>query len=60
MTTAERIAAIDAILQAGAEQARHGDRWITYDLAELRRERERLTASQRGGGFRRVVMNNRG
>jgi hypothetical protein len=57
MTTAERIAEIDAILQAGTEQVRHGDRWITYNLGELRRERERLLGSlNSGGSFRRTVF----
>ena len=57
MTAAERIAQIDSILQAGTEQVRHGDRWVTYNLGELRKERSRLLAQQANtGGFRRVVF----
>ena len=38
---------------------RHGDRVVQYDLAELRKERERLLASlNSGGNFRRVVFRN--
>jgi len=60
MTTAERIAEIDAILQAGTTMVRHGDRTVQYDLEALRRERERLLASLNGGGsnFRSVVFKN--
>ena len=60
-TVAERISEIDAILQSGTEQVRHGDRWITYNLAELRKERSRLLAQQANtGGFRRVVFKTHG
>ena len=59
MTTQERIEQIDSILQAGTEQVRHGDRWVTYNLGELRKERSRLLAQQTNtGGFRRVVFKN--
>lgn len=56
-TVAERISEIDAILQAGTEQVRIGDRWVTYNLGELRKERSRLLSqSANTGGFRRVVF----
>lgn len=58
-TTAERIAEIDAILQAGRERVRFGDRDVQYNLAELRKERSTLIAQQsRTGTFRRVVFKN--
>lgn len=58
-TTAERIAEIDAILQAGRERVRHADRDVQYNLAELRRERSTLIAQQSNtGSFRRVVFKN--
>jgi hypothetical protein len=58
-TVAERIAEIDAILQAGTTLVRHGDRTVQYDLAELRKERATLLASQAtGSNFRRVTFTN--
>jgi hypothetical protein len=58
-TVAERIAEIDAILQAGTSMVRHGDRVIQYDLAELRKERASLLSSQvTGSNFRRVTFSN--
>ena len=60
-TTQERIDSLTAILDAGATQVRHGDRWIQYDLEAVRKERDSLQAQlSSGSGFRRVVMTNRG
>lgn len=57
-TASERITEIDAIL-AGPERVRHGDRDITYNFAELRRERDRLVSIQSNtGSFRKVVLSN--
>lgn len=59
MTNAERIAEIDAILQAGTSRVRHGDRDVQYDLDALRRERARLVAKTSAtDSFRRVVFTN--
>lgn len=57
-TTAERIAAIDEIL-AGPQSVQIGDRTITYNFAQLRKERNRLNrilASGTTSSFRRVVF----
>ena len=59
-TVAERISEIDRIL-AGPEQVRAGDRWITHNHSELRKERAHLVASQsKTGPFRRVVFKTHG
>ena len=63
MTTQERIDSLTAILDAGATQVRHGDRWIQYDLEAVRKERDMLQAQLNAGSnspFRRVVMTSRG
>jgi hypothetical protein len=59
-SVAVRIAEIDAILAAGVASATFGDRIVVYNLGELRKERDRLLASQTatagGSQFRRVVF----
>ena len=59
-SVAERIAEIDAILAAGLASVTFGDRVVVYNLGELRKERDRLLASQAatagGSQFRRVVF----
>ena len=60
MTTQERIDSLTAILDAGATQVRHGDRWIQYDLDAVRKERDRLLVQVSGSGssFRKVTLSN--
>jgi len=55
-TTAQtRIDSIDAILAAGATMVSIAGRTLTYDFAELRRERDRLQAYlNRGTGGRNI------
>ena len=59
-TTQERIDSLTAILDAGATQVRHGDRWIQYDLDAVRKERDRLLVQVSGSGssFRKVTLSN--
>jgi riboflavin biosynthesis pyrimidine reductase len=60
-TLQERIEEIDSILR-GAETVRHGDKMVTHNFAELRKERAYLMGQLGGAGssFRRVVMTSRG
>jgi hypothetical protein len=59
-TAAERIAEIDAILASGLSTVTYADRTVSYNLAELRKEREYLAstiaAAAAGSSFRRVVF----
>ena len=58
-TATTRIAEIDAILGAGIVRARMGDRFVEYDFAELRKERNRLQTYLNGGQLRVGRMNPR-
>jgi hypothetical protein len=54
-TARTRIDAIDEILASGVQSVTHNGRTLTYDLAALRRERDRLQAYlNRGSGGRNV------
>ena len=43
-----QIAEIDRVLQAGAASVRYGERYVSYDLDELRRRRAELNAQLAG------------
>jgi hypothetical protein len=59
-SVADRIAEIDTILAAGLSSVTYADRVVSYNLGELRKERDRLVATQAaaasGSSFRRVVF----